>query len=97
MARLGNLTILLSVFLMMGFKSEDPLCVLRQDRLPKTWGPPGRVHETLSQAVWSPADAADAQRAVQRGLDELMQFFNNHQDVAVALDTDTVESLIDPA
>ncbi|HEY2379573.1 MAG TPA: hypothetical protein VGK48_00205 [Terriglobia bacterium] len=71
--------------------------MFQPDQLPETWGPPGRIHQTLSQAAWSPAEAADAEHAVRRGLDELAQFFDAHPDIAATLDTDTVESLIDPA
>lgn len=80
-----------------GNSLPDPLCVLKEERLPKDWGPPGRVHEMLSQAEWSPAEARDAERAVQTGLDELNAFFAGRPAAVAALDTDTVESLIDPA
>jgi hypothetical protein len=71
--------------------------VLRAKELPASWGLPGRVHPTLSQKEWSPAESEDAERAVQRGLDELTGFFAVRPEAAARLGSDAIESLINPA
>jgi hypothetical protein len=72
-----------------------PLCVSGIAAMPESWRPPAAIVAGLSDTLWSDAEAKDAAFAVQRGLDELKEFFAGHPDRVRALGADAVESVID--
>ncbi len=75
----------------------EPLCVLAHAAMPESWRPTGQVQKSLSAAPWLDSEAQDAVYAVERGLDELSDYFLNRPAAVAALGGDAVESFIDAA
>ena len=63
--------------------------------MPESWRPTGRVHEELSQAPWSAAEGQDASRAVHKGLDELIAFFETRPASVHSLWENAVQCFLD--
>jgi hypothetical protein len=95
MARFCNAILLLLLTCGCATKPLEPVCALAPAVMPESWWPSGEVQKSLSAAPWSAAEARDAAYAVNRGLDELSDFFSNRPAAVAALGADAVESLID--
>jgi hypothetical protein len=74
--------------------AADPLCVLDPDQMPPSWRPPAEVKKRLSPAPWSQAEAKDARYAVEKGLDEMISYFERKPASVENMWADSIEALI---
>ena len=88
-------SLLLSLLSVCTMASPEPLCVIRPSRMPRSWQPSPELETTLSAARWSADEAKDAEYAVQRGLDELTDYFSRRPSTVMHLGEDAVEPFLD--
>jgi hypothetical protein len=88
-------SLLLSFLSVCAMASPEPLCVIKPSAMPRSWQPSPELVTTLSEARWSADEAKDAEYAVQRGLDELTDYFSHRPSTVMHLGEDAVEPFLD--
>src|SRR5690348_13547956 len=73
-----------------------PLCVLDPAAMPETWRPQTDAQEKLtSPEPWTAAEAEDASKAIQGGLNEMIAYYTKHQKAIKSVWEDTIGSVIE--
>jgi hypothetical protein len=62
--------------------------------MPAAWRPSPELRTSLSAAPWSQAEAEDARRAVERGVDEMIALFRSNPSAVRKLFDDSVDALL---
>ncbi|MCK5711155.1 MAG: hypothetical protein KAI25_00405 [Hyphomicrobiaceae bacterium] len=74
----------------------EPLCVLSPAAMPESWRPPGEAQKGLSRAEpWSQSEAKDAEYAIKKGLDEIIDLFSKRPSAVPEIWEDSVGALIE--
>ena len=94
-------TIAIFAKLVFGASCEEALPGAVSDikQMPVAWRPlaNSKLSVGLSQAPWSAQETLDAERAVERGLDEMRDFLNGHRRRILRLNDNAVEAVLDVA
>jgi hypothetical protein len=75
-------------------QAPEPLCVIDQARMPKSWQPPSELKRSLNPAPWSQSEEKDAAYSVERGLDEMIDHFKRKPAAIESLWGDSIEPLM---
>lgn len=73
--------------------TAETTCVL-EPGLPRSWRPPAELRASLNPAPWSVSEAADAERAVEGGIDEMISLFRQSPFAVPKLFDDAVAALL---
>jgi hypothetical protein len=72
----------------------DPLCVLDAAGMPEAWRPSPELQQSTSAAPWSKSEAEDAERSVERGVDEMIGYLRSNPSAVPKLFDDSVAALL---
>jgi hypothetical protein len=74
---------------------ESPHCVLDPGQMPEGWRPAGTVQQALAAEAWSESESAEAAFSVRRGIEEMVELYEQNPKAAEDLWEDSVASLIE--
>jgi hypothetical protein len=74
---------------------ESSHCVLDPEQMPQSWRPSGTVQQVLVAETWSGSESAEAAFSVRRGIEEMVDLYEQNPKAAEDLWEDSVASLIE--
>jgi hypothetical protein len=74
---------------------EGSPCVLAPDQMPESWRPSDTLQQTLVREPWSESEAAEATFSIRKGIEEMIELYEQKPKAAGDLWEDSVASLIE--
>jgi hypothetical protein len=74
--------------------TPEPLCVLDPAKMPHSWRPSPELQKSLNPAPWSSRETQEAEHSVERGVDEMIEFFKRKPSAIESLWGDSIEPLM---
>lgn len=76
-------------------QSPGPVCVTERAALPEQWRASDDLRESLETRPWSVAESQQVARAIEAGVDEIIEHFESHLSAFVDLWDDSISALVD--
>lgn len=76
-------------------QTTPPLCVLDPAAMPATWRPPADFDVPLDPEPWTLEEAQDARRAIEGGVQEMLELYADRPEAIPEIWEDAVASLIE--
>lgn len=90
------ITSLLPLLLLTSCSAPDPPdCVLDLDQMPESWRPSGTVQQALVAESWSESESEEAAFSVRKGIEEMVELYEQRPKAVGDLWEDSVASLIE--